>query len=175
MVNDGDHEKELTKVGFIKFAAQSLNSYSGDPLALAAFVNNINVCKHVGDKKYDSVLKDIILTKLEEKAYECIDPEDDIDNIVDSLREHFKPDNSKAAFKLNKLTSQDYAQKAEELAEALKRSLDVEGITRDKANEMAIEKTVEMCRQSAKSDLVRSVIASTSFNDPKEVIAKLIN
>lgn len=39
---------------------------------------------------------------------------------------------------------------------------------------MAIDKTVEMCRQSAKTDLVRSVLAATKFNDPEEVIAKLI-
>lgn len=173
-------DQELTKVGFIKFAAQTLKIFNGDPMALTAFENNVKMLKSLSDKKYDTELRDVILTKLEGKAYECIDPEKDVDNIVECLKTHIKHDNSKViigrmgVLKLNKLTTQDYAQKAEELAEALQRSLIFEGVNREKAKEMAIDKTVEMCRQSAKSDLVRSVIASTSYTSPKEVISKLI-
>lgn len=39
---------------------------------------------------------------------------------------------------------------------------------------MTIEKTVEMCRKSFKSDLVKSVLASSKFSEPKEAIAKMI-
>lgn len=39
---------------------------------------------------------------------------------------------------------------------------------------MAVDKTVDTCRKNARTDLVRSVLASTSFQDPKEVIAKFL-
>lgn len=174
------NENELTKVGFIKFATNAMKTYSGDPLALRAFVNSINLCVHMSNKKYDDVLKDVILTKLEGKAYECIDPDKSTDEIISALTKHIKPENSKViagrmtAFKMARHSATDFAQKAEDLAEAFQRSLIIEGITREKAQEMTIEKTVEMCRQNAKSDLVRSVLAASKFNDPKEVISKMI-
>lgn len=43
-----------------------------------------------------------------------------------------------------------------------------------KADELTIERTVELCRINTNSDLVKSVLESTSFDSPKEVIAKLI-
>lgn len=56
----------------------------------------------------------------------------------------------------------------------MKRALTLESIPQAKANEMAIEKTVELCRSNARSDLVKGILASTRFDDPKEVIAKYI-
>lgn len=50
----------------------------------------------------------------------------------------------------------------------------MEGMTPEKANEMAINKTVQMCRASARTDLARAVIASTKFNDPKEVVSAFV-
>lgn len=47
-------------------------------------------------------------------------------------------------------------------------------MSNDLAEKTTIEKTVDMCRLSTKSNLVKSVLASTQFNDPKEVLAKLI-
>lgn len=39
---------------------------------------------------------------------------------------------------------------------------------------MAIDKTVKMCRASARTDLARAVIASTKFTDSKEVISAFV-
>lgn len=39
---------------------------------------------------------------------------------------------------------------------------------------MTVDKTVEMCRLSAKTQLIKSVLASTHFSEPKEVLAKFI-
>lgn len=171
----------LSRVEFIRLTAQTINkNYNGDPLSLNAFVNAINLAKEMSAGTHNDILKTFILTKLEAKALECVDPNGTVDDIINDLKNNIKPDSSKVvsgrmlALKLNKLTTQEYAIKAEELAEAFQRSLVIEGIKRDKAKEMAIDKTVEMCRQSAKNDLVRSVLAAAHFKDPKEAIAKLI-
>ncbi|XP_017465140.1 PREDICTED: uncharacterized protein DDB_G0283697-like [Rhagoletis zephyria] len=39
---------------------------------------------------------------------------------------------------------------------------------------MNVEQTVNVCRLNAKSDLVKSILASTTFSDSKDVVAKLI-
>lgn len=49
-----------------------------------------------------------------------------------------------------------------------------EGFPEGKAQELTIEKSVEVCRNSAHSDIVKSVLASSKFNTSKEVIAKFI-
>lgn len=172
---------EMSRIEFIRFCSQAIkNNYSGDPLALNAFINAVKLVETISEGKFDDLLKTFLLTKLEGKALESINQDGSVENIIADLKKSIKPDSSKVisgrmlAMKLNKLTSQEYASKAEELADSLQRSLVIEGITREKAKEMAIEKTVEMCRQSAKTDLVRSVLAAATFNDPKEVIAKLI-
>lgn len=39
----------------------------------------------------------------------------------------------------------------------------MEGISANKAQEMTIDTTVEMCRASPRSDLVKAILASTHF------------
>lgn len=68
------------------------------------------------------------------------------------------------ALKLDEKKTTDFTKEAEKLADQLQHSSITEGISQTKAKSMAFEKTVEMCRQTAKSNLVRSVLASASFN-----------
>lgn len=79
------------------------------------------------------------------------------------------------SLKLNKGNSAEFASEAEKFAEALQRSLVIEGISLEKAKQMTVEKTTEMCRQLARTDLAKAVLASTAFNDSREVVAKLID
>lgn len=166
---------------FAALAAKQLNLFSGNPLELDSFINSINLLKEIGTATHSSLLKKIILTKLSGKALECV-PTDvaDVDAIITALRANIKPDNSKIvegkmlALKLDQLNTSDFAKEAERLAEALQRTLIVEGITQVKAKSMAVEKTVEICRQATKSSLVRSVLASSTFDTPQEVVAKFI-
>ena len=78
------------------------------------------------------------------------------------------------ALRMTKQSIQDFAKEAELLADSLKRAFITEGIPEVNSQRMTTEKTVEMCKLSAKSDTVRTCLAAASFSDPKEVIAKLI-
>lgn len=176
----GTQNKEMTELEFIRWATHVIVRFKGDPLALKTFVNSVNLVRTVSKNKYNELLKSLVLTKLEGKALESVDDCDTIDEILNSLKRNIKHDSSKVisgrmmTMKLNKLTTQEYSAKAEELAEAMQRALIIEGIGATKAKEMVVEKTVEMCRQSARTDLVRSVLASSKFDSPKDAIAKLI-
>lgn len=173
---------EITVLEFFKTAGQILHAnYSGDPLALEAFINSIELLKTIAGQTHLNLLQQIIRSKLVGKALESIpDNANTVDAIIAALRAGIKPDNSKViagrmmALRIDKTAANDFTKQAEDLADALRRSLIVEGISQKKAQEMVIEKTVDMCRSSAKSDLVKSILASSTFNDPKEVVAKFV-
>lgn len=181
-VQTTEHTMAITLLEYLRFAASTLNkNYSGDPLALSAFINAVNLVKSVDtENSFAAQLKTFVISKLEGKALECIDESATLDDILKKLKESIKPDSSNVingrmlSLKLSKGTTQNFAEEAEKLADALQRALVVEGISLEKAKEMSIESTVKMCRQSARSDLVKSVLASSTFKDPKEVIAKLL-
>lgn len=180
-IND-DNMAPIPLLDYLRFAASTLNkNYAGEPLGLNAFINAVELIKSVDtEKSYGTQLKTFVLAKLEGKALESVPQEGSLDDIIKALKEKIKPENSKVisgkmlSLRYNKNSASTFTAEAEKLADALQRTLIVEGISQTKAREMAVERTVEMCRQSAKYDLVKSVLAAATFTDPKDVIAKLI-
>ena len=90
-----------------------------------------------------------------------------IDDIIKTLRARIKPDNSKviagriADLHVRNGNFLEFWKQVEDLADALKRSLLTEGITKVKAQEMAVAQTVSVCRLKSRTDLVKSILAST--------------
>lgn len=78
------------------------------------------------------------------------------------------------SLRLNPNNQSDFAEKAETLAESFRRSLVIEGISNEKAIEMSIERTIDLCRANARTDLVKSILEASTFATPKEVVAKLL-
>lgn len=177
----------MSSVDFVKLVSSQINkSYGGDPLGLKSFIKNIELIETIITAENNvatlrALLPTIILTKLEGKALECI-PTENITtaSIKEALEANIKPDNSNVvsgrmlALKLKPKQLAEASKQAEELAEALERTLVIEGTTQAKARQMATEKTIEMCRSNARSDLLKSVLASSTFTTPKDVIAKYV-
>lgn len=176
-------QNNMTTVDFIKFASTTIGqSYSGDPLTLQSFINAINlVTRAATTEELKTILVDVVKAKLSGKALEVI-PEgaNTVDLIQNALKDNIKPDPSKviegklAALRIDKQPLQDFSKTAEELADGLRRSLVIEGMSLAKANEMTVNSTVKMCRQAARTDLVKSVLAATKFTDPKDVISTFL-
>lgn len=169
-----------SKVQMLQLFSRLICNYNGDVKSLMSFVNSVELAKETIENQHMEILKKFVLSRLETKALDCVDTTKDIDGILNDLKKNIKHDSSKViegrlmSLNLNKITSTDFSQKAEQLAEDLQRALIIEGISREKAQEMAVERTIAMCRQSAKNDTVKTVIAASKFENPKEVIAKLI-
>lgn len=182
--HDSDHqedESEMDQQAFLGFCAKQIsNNYSGDPLELNAFVNSINLLKAVG-ATHLVILKTFLLTKLTGKALECIpDDVEDVDAIITALRANIKSDSSEVvagkllALRVKKGDFTEFTKQAEQLSEAFQRGLVMEGIPKEQARKMSVKKTVELCRKTARSDIVKSVISSTAYSTPSEVLAKLV-
>lgn len=171
-----------TPSDFIALAHRMINNkYAGDPLALDSFIDAIELLKDLCEDHNKAIFLKFVMTRLEGLARESIltTPET-VDAVVRQLRDGIKTESSKViegrilALRADRSSLMKFSEQAEKLAEQFKRSLCLEGFSREKAKEIAIEKTVEMCRKSSKNDTVKAVLAASSFSEPKEVIAKMI-
>lgn len=159
------------------------DSFDCDPLSLGSFLNSIDfVEKRAANADQRTILKDFIKTKLKGKSLEVI-PETEnatIAEIKKSLKDNFRPETSAViegkllALKIHNSNVQDFSKQVEELSDALERSFRAEGIPQEKSKQMTIQRTVDLCRTTARSDTVKAIIAATPFKDTKEVVAKFI-
>lgn len=46
----------------------------------------------------------------------------------------------------------------------------IEGITKAKANDMTIQETIDLCRKTARSDVVKSVLSASKFDTPGDAL-----
>lgn len=76
------------------------------------------------------------------------------------------------ALKVRKGNYTEFTQEAEKLAKAFRRSLVVSGISQQKAQEMTIKKTVELYRKTARSEIVKSVLASSHYEQPATLVTQ---
>lgn len=172
----------MSSVDFLSLAARTINrNYNGDPLALPAFIKSIEMLKEIASANLGGFFAKFVISNLEARAMECVSPDaQNVDEIIASLRQYIKPDNSKVvagrllALRPDRARLTEFTEQAELLADAFQLSLIIEGITQAKAREMTIEKTIELCRNSTRSDLVKSILAATKFDSPKEVVAKYV-
>lgn len=177
---DENNKNKMDATAVISLLSKLLpNAYSGDPLALEAFINSIDLIVAVVGDNQPAIVLSYVKSKLIGKALEAIPADaNTVQRIKDALKTSIKPENSKViagkmmALRVDNKSKTDFAKAAEELAEAFQRASIVEGIPQAKSKEMAIEETIKMCRNNAKTDLVKGIIAATKFESPAEVVAK---
>ncbi|XP_055308406.1 putative uncharacterized protein DDB_G0286901, partial [Sitodiplosis mosellana] len=182
--SDNENENTMAKTpkDFIALANQMIGyRYNGDPLNLDSFLDAVDLLKELCERPNVDIMRKFVMTRLEGTAREAIVVEPQtVDDIIRQLKANIKTESSKViegrilALRADKSSLTKFAEQAEALAEQFRRSLCVEGFSKEKAKEMAVEKTVEMCRRSAKNDIVKAVIAASKFTEPKEVVAKMI-
>lgn len=123
--NFQDADMTMTPADFIAFAAKTITkNYAGDPLALTAFVNSLNLVNTIAGTAHADLFVTFILTKLEGVALEAI-REDvrTVNGIVDALKAKIKPESSKVvsarlmSLRLDRSKTQDFCKNADELAE----------------------------------------------------------
>lgn len=156
--------------------------YSGNPLGLTSFLDGIRILRRFATTAaLQTDLFEFLLSKLDNKAREAVTANvDTLDKLVDVLRSTIKPDDSTiiegriAALRYSYAKEDEFMVKAEQLAEALHRTLIIEGVTPEKANQMTIASTVALCRRSTTSPIVKSALIAKAFTTPKEVISTLV-
>lgn len=180
--NNKKNNMALSTIEYYNLCTRQLNTmFSGDPIGLPPFIDAINLLQRMDtSNEHSEILKGVILTKLQGTAREILPQDPSIEQIKTILNEKIKTESSKVimgrmmALKADRTNFGEYAKKAESLAEQFKRSLILEKIPNEKANDMTIDQTIDLCRNNTQSPIVKSVLASTKFDDAKDVIAKFI-
>lgn len=182
-IPDQEIKIEMEAPEFLKMTSSHINkTYSGDPLSLQSFIDSTQLLQSLATTPaLKTFLVAFLKTKIDGRAREYIlDTDNSVEAITARLQSNIKPDNSKViegrmlSLKLTNSTQDEFATKAENLAEALRRSLVIEGMSPAKATEISVDKTIELCRANVRSDLVKSVIEAAKFDTPKDVIAKTL-
>lgn len=190
---ENDDDKDTTKIlnttnmpqdpeAFARLASQTIGAkYLGDPLGLRSFLNSVKVAEDLVKDENKDLLVSIVISKLDGKAIEAITPQvKTLDDVRAALKAKIRPDNSDIvegqilALRQDRLPLQEFSKQAEDLADALQRTYIIEGMTPEKANELTIKKTIELCRKNSRSLLVKSILSSSNFPDAKSVISKMI-
>lgn len=161
---------------------QIRKQYNGDPMGLETFVSGVEIAKDFANTAaLQTKLVVYVKGRLEGKARELITNDiQNIDQLIEKLKENIQPENAKiiegriASLRYSYARQEEFAAKTEELADALRRTLIIEGMTPEKANDMTIERTIQLCRKSTNSDVVKAVLTAATFKTAKEVVAKLI-
>lgn len=168
---------------FLKTASGIINyKFNGDPLKLKGFINDSKLVEAVASTPETKALVITFLkSRLEAKAEESVpDDCDTVENLCKALQDKLKPDSSAIiegkilALRMQKGNYSKFAEEAEKLGESLRRSLISEKLTKEKAEELTIRRMVELCRKTARNDVVKSVLESTKYETSKEVIATFI-
>lgn len=185
-----EHEKRVNMEEQLKAQRELLdmvnkqirNSYSGDPLGLPTFLSGVEIVQDFATN--DNLKRKMVIYvkgRLEGRAREIItDDIETIEELLEKLKQDIKPENSKiiegrmAALRYSYVKQEEFAARTEELADALRRTLIIEGMTPAKANEMTIDRTIQLCKKSTTSDVVKAVLGAATFHTAKEVVAKLI-
>lgn len=172
----------LTANDYYSMCSRQLNyTYDGDAVGLPPFIDSIELLQTMDEQKqFENILKGVIWSKLKGKAREYVPTNSTIDQIKEILKKNIKVPSSKIvtgkfmALKADRTNFTDYAAKAEELAEELKRAYISEEIPNERANLMTIEQTIELCASNTHSTQTKAVLEATPYEDAKEVIAKFI-
>lgn len=164
------NEDTMNNVSFASLmAAHIRQNYSGDPLALRPFLASIDYLKDMATT--DALLtqlKKFVLTKLEGYASEIV-PFDvaSIDVLTQTLEDKIKPVGSKIvegrmiALRCDRSNVQNFATQVEDLADAFRRALVTDSMPHALAESQVIDKTVQLCRSNARSETVKTILAST--------------
>lgn len=182
-VNKQNNAKmSMTKIDIMRMCnSQISTAYAGNPNDLESFIDSISLLDELIDDK--SLLVKIVKTKLTSKAREVLLTTDNtVAKIIASLRKGIAQESSKvvegrmANLQVSANCKLDeFSKKVEELAESLQRSLIAEKFPEEKARQLAVEKTVEVCRLNSRSDVIKAVLSSPAgFKNPQEVVSTFL-
>lgn len=180
--NDEINEMAQTFIDFMNIATKTINfRYNGDPLSLRTFISKIKLLDRATSQENKEALVEFVLSCLEGKALEVtpLNPAT-VQEIIDALNNKIKFENVMViegrlmAIRADQNKLNDFATKAEAIADDLIRALTLKKVPIDVASEMAVDKTIELCQLNARNDGIRHVLSSVKFETPKEVISKYL-
>lgn len=171
----------MSNVEFLNFASKILpQEFDGSPGKLQSFIDALTLLNaNSNDQTANAVA--FVKTRLTGKARDIITSEGTLVDIINSLRNGIKGDNSQllTAKILNlKQKHRDaviYATEIESLADDLKRAFISEGVPYAVAERYSTEHVVRSLSKNANSEKTQIVMEAGTFNTVRDAITKFVN
>lgn len=164
---------------FLKLACSLIQPFTEDPELLESFIDNVNLVNSMATTTHlKAIFLSFVKGRLNGRARTVTTGCETIDDIISELRSSIVRDSSEvlesrlAALNFDHINLTDFSAAVEKIANQLINSLMSEGVSKAKANSMAVRQVIDTCRRSARSDMIKAILASCAFNSPKEVLAK---
>lgn len=168
----------MEPAAFLRLACSLIHPLSENAEMLDSFLDNVALVKSLATPELLPIFTQFVKGRLNGRARTVTTGCETIEDIISELRLNIIRDSSEvlesrlAALRFDHINLTDFSASVEKIADQLINSLMSEGVSKGKANSMAIRQVVETCRHSARNDIIKAILASTSFNSPKEVLAK---
>ena len=163
---------------FLRTASSILDKYDGSPSTLESFLTNVSLIKELAGSKHVNLAFTFVKGRLEGRALDALENAKTINELEENLKIKIKPESSAilearlSVLRLEKGKLSEFSKEVEKLADQLKRSLTVSGVPSKIAQEMVTNKVTELCKKSADSEYIRTIMAAGRFETPKEAITK---
>lgn len=149
---------------------------------LRPFINKIQTLQiFATTAEQKKILKQCVISKLGHTALSKVDKNaNTVEDIINSLQSKILHESPKeiegrmAALSLDKKPLTEFHKNAVKLAEQYQLALVQKGIDLAVAEEMTIEKTVDLCRRNTKLMEVKAILSATKFSTPNEVVSKMV-
>lgn len=161
---------KVTRKELVRLAPNMIDKFDGNPEELTSFIESVETVKEMVEVADNDFFVKLVVSRLEGDGRDAIEEEpNDIEHLIEQLRENIKLPSSKVikgrmlALRTDKTNMSKFSERAEQLADELRRSLIIEGFSRAKAKGLVIEKTVTLCRKNARSDTVKAITITTTI------------
>ena len=167
----------MNSIELIKLAASIIKPFAGNVDELDAFIQNVALINSMVTAETANFFLQFVRGRLTGKANVVCRNASSIDDIVTRLKSSIRRDPSDVVearlFSIPFKNLSDFCDELEVTADKYLDALMNEGIPEAAATNMAIQKLVSICRRVARNDMVKAVIAASSYSAPKDVILKL--
>jgi len=182
-VNDSDtddFEMALSTVEFLNLAHKIVpNSFDGSHEKLQGFLDALFLLKSVAGDNENAVA--FVKTRLQDKARDIITYESSLDQVINTLKNNIKGDDSRFVvaklqnLKQNSKSPTAFVTEIEALAIKLKRAYIQEGVPPQVAEKYSTDAVVKAFVTNANSERQRIVMEAGCFNSVQEAVTKFVN
>ena len=166
-------------INFIKLASSIVSHFNGENDKLQTFINSVELLQKIVTGIDTNIIIQFIKTRLGDSALVNLPSNiTSVDQILNSLKSTYKFEHSTiiegklCAIKVNYDKLSNFTDEIDRVGQLLLRSLTWEGCSKTKSEEIVKNKVVEICRAAARNEFIRTVIASSSFETYRDVLAK---
>lgn len=158
-----------------------IKPFNGKNSELRSFIHNIRLIETLIPTDHTSIILNFIIGRLNNSTAIFVPTEaKTFNDIIHALQQNIKNDSSNvlearlSAILFNNQNLTSFSLEVETIANSLKQAYIQEGIPVAKSNSMTISRVVDLCRQSTNSFLIKSILASTSFDTTQSVLSKFL-